>query len=143
MKLTLREEDDLFGSLITLGFHPTSGSPTPAAPTNAALPTLSGSPFEGETLEVSTGAWSGYPSIVITYQWTADAVAIPGETANSYLVEAGRIGETITCEVTATNSEGAATATPSGLLIIANAFYLLIDDTNYLLIDDTNYLDIN
>ena len=73
------------------------------APENTILPVISGTPEAGETLTVDDGTWTGSAPITYTYQWLADGVALPGETANSFTVTTAQNGADITVEVTATN----------------------------------------
>ncbi|MEF2551983.1 hypothetical protein VQ042_11530 [Aurantimonas sp. A2-1-M11] len=85
------------------------------APTNSALPVISGTTAEGQTLTSTTGTWSGYPTPTYAYQWKRDGVAISGATASTYTLVAADVGTTITVTVTATNSEGSDTATSAGV----------------------------
>lgn len=100
-------------------------SPAPAtpdeAPVNTVLPVISGTESVGSTLTASTGTWTGRPSPTFTYQWKRAGVDIGGATAASYLLVAGDSGTVITCAVTATNSEGNATATSAGTAAIAGS----------------------
>lgn len=87
-----------------------------SAPSNLIKPVLSGSAEVGGTLSVSNGLWSGTPTIVFTYQWKQNGAPIGGETANTLLIDASYAGNTITCEVTATNNAGAASSTTNGAI---------------------------
>jgi hypothetical protein len=84
--------------------------PTPEAPVNSGAPFIEGTPTVGSTLTANVGNWSGYPSPTYTYQWQRGGVDIGGETGQTYVVDALDVGEDITVEVTATNSEGSAMA---------------------------------
>lgn len=86
-------------------------TPTPAAPVNVAIPIIFGSPIVGLTIVTTNGSWTGFPTPVFTYQWKRDGVDIVGATSSSYVVQAADVGEDITVTVTATNSEGSASAT--------------------------------
>ncbi|HXA55221.1 MAG TPA: hypothetical protein VNV37_10165 [Solirubrobacteraceae bacterium] len=86
------------------------GDPTP--------PTVSGTPSVGETLTCSNGVWTGGP-VTLTVQWRRGGVTIPGATGSSYRVQAGDAGESLACEVTATNSAGHGSATSVALLVPA------------------------
>jgi hypothetical protein len=78
-------------------------------------PTVSGTPTAGETLTCSTGTWSGSPT-GFTYQWDRAGVPIGGATSNTYLVQPGDEGQTLTCVVTASNGASAGTlATSTGV----------------------------
>lgn len=91
----------------------TGGSgPIISAPVNSALPTISGTPTQGQTLTAITGAWSNSPSSY-AYQWKRSGVNISGATASTYLLVAGDVGATITVAVTASNAGGAGTAATS------------------------------
>src|SRR5262245_61572488 len=50
----------------TLSLH--DALPISSAPTNSALPAISGSVVEGQTLSASTGVWTGEPTSY-AYQW--------------------------------------------------------------------------
>jgi RHS repeat-associated protein len=85
-------------------------------PANTALPAISGTPKEGQTLASTTGTWTTAGTTTYTRQWLrcnsagASCVAISGATATSYLLGAGDPGSTIRVSVTATNSGGTASA---------------------------------
>lgn len=89
--------------------------PTPAAPANTALPVISGTPSVGSTITTSNGSWTGFPSPAFTYQWQLGGVNIGGATTSSYTVQASDDDGLITCEVTATNTEGSAMAETAGV----------------------------
>jgi hypothetical protein len=86
-------------------------TPTPAAPVNVAIPIIFGSPIVNLTIVTTNGTWTGYPSPTFAYQWKRDGLDIVGETGSSYVVQLADVGEDITVTVTATNSQGSASAT--------------------------------
>lgn len=92
---------------------------TPAVPVNTVLPVITGTYEPGETLTCSEGTWSGSGTIVYTYQWQADGVDIGGETADTYEVTFGVIGQFVRCVVTATNDVGDDSATAVGDTVTA------------------------
>lgn len=90
-----------------------------AAPTNSLLPSIAGSdgtPSSGDTLTAVEGVWANEPTSY-AYMWKKDGVAINGETARTYTVQAGDSTHTITVTVTATNSAGSASATSIGAVV--------------------------
>jgi fibronectin type 3 domain-containing protein len=89
-------------------------SETPPVPTLA--PEVSGTPALGNTLNCSTGGWSGHPAPSFTYQWLRDGTIIAGATANTYIVVEADQGDSLACKVTATNSAGQASALSSNTL---------------------------
>ena len=90
----------------------TSSIPTP---TNSAVPAVSGIARTGETLDASTGSWTGSPSSY-TYQWkranTADGTYsnISSETSNRYILTDDDIGSYIKVSVVAVNGAGVSSA---------------------------------
>lgn len=98
--------------------------PTTAAPTNTALPAISGTPAQGQTLTSSNGSWNGSPTSY-GYQWRQcdtsgnNCTNIDGATAGTYTPAAGDIGSTIRVVVTATNSGGSSPATSTQTAAIA------------------------
>ena len=110
----------------------TTGTDTLAAPSNTTAPVIhtrlhpawgystwtpaSGTFGVNDTeLAAGVGYWSGYPAPTHTYQWKRDAVNIAGETSQTYNRTASDAGTSITCEITATNSEGSASVTTAGV----------------------------
>src|SRR5437899_3690783 len=87
-----------------------------AAPQNTALPQVSGTAKEGETLTASNGTWSNSPT-TFGYQWrrcASDGRAcgdITGATKQTYVVVAADVGHTLRVVVTASNADGKASAT--------------------------------
>jgi len=80
-------------------------------PVNIALPTISGSPQQGETLTASTGSWSNRPAS-FAYQWDdcnsdgTGCTAVSGASSSSHLLTAGDVGHTVEVQVTAANGGG-------------------------------------
>lgn len=81
------------------------------APINLTVPVISGFVAVGQNLSTTNGTWDALPSPTYTYQWRSNGVDIPLATASTYTVTSGTVATTITCVVTATNSEGATPAT--------------------------------
>ncbi len=86
----------------------------PAAPTNTALPQITGTAQQGDTLTTSNGSWSGDPTSY-TYQWqdcsSSSCSNITGATTSSYTLQSTDVGDTIDVIVTATNTGGSTSAT--------------------------------
>src|SRR5258708_24962143 len=87
-----------------------------ATPQNSALPQISGTAKEGETLTASNGTWSNTPTSY-AYQWrrcASDGTTcgdITGATKQTYTVATADIGHTLRVVVTASNADGKASAT--------------------------------
>jgi hypothetical protein len=85
-------------------------------PANTAPPTISGAPRSGETLQATTGSWSGTNPVSFSFQWLrcgSEGVLctdIAGATSPSYVVTAADVGSRLRVQVTATNADGSATA---------------------------------
>ncbi|AYJ85789.1 SGNH/GDSL hydrolase family protein [Sphingomonas paeninsulae] len=88
------------------------------APTNAIVPTLSGTTTEGQMLSSTAGTWNNIPT-AYAYQWKRAGVNIGGATASTYLLVTADVGKVITCAVTASNTAGSNTATSAGSAAIA------------------------
>jgi len=83
-------------------------------PTNTLLPAISGVAQQNQTLDATTGTWSGDPAPTYTYQWqrcTSSCADISGATASSYVVSVDDVGYTLDVVVTATNAGDAVAAT--------------------------------
>jgi hypothetical protein len=84
---------------------------TALEPTNTALPTITGTATQGQTLTGSDGTWTNTPP-GFTRSWLrcdvagANCVAIAGATATTYTVAATDVGATLRYSVTATSSSG-------------------------------------
>lgn len=90
-----------------------------SAPVNTSLPVISGTARAGQTLSVSTGSWVGQPAPTYTYQWQEGTTNISGATSNTYALDLDDVGSTFRCIVTATNSEGSASATSASTSAVA------------------------
>lgn len=87
-------------------------------PVNIDIPKINGLDIVGGTLFVnSNGTWSGVLPITFTYQWKRNGVDIPGETNINYTNVPADLGQTINCEVTATNLGGSTSAQTLGITI--------------------------
>jgi hypothetical protein len=83
------------------------------APVRTALPLILGARYQGATLAVTSGTWglgaSAYNTLA--YQWKSAGVVIVSATSSTYTLQAGDVGNMITCDVTATNGIGSTTGT--------------------------------
>jgi Carboxypeptidase regulatory-like domain len=86
-------------------------APSTSKPVNTKASELTGTPVVGETLSCSEGSWTGTPAPTFTYRWLRDGVEISGQTASTYKVAEADQGHAISCEVTASNTAGSASAT--------------------------------
>ncbi|HUA74052.1 MAG TPA: LamG-like jellyroll fold domain-containing protein [Solirubrobacteraceae bacterium] len=84
-------------------------------PSNAALPTISGTAKIGKLLTASDGSWEGSPA-TYAYQWkSCNSVGgacsnISGATGKTFRIENAQLIHSIRVTVTATNSAGSASA---------------------------------
>ena len=83
-------------------------------PTNVDVPHVSQS---GAVLSCTMGNWTGAPTSY-AYQWQLDGAAA-GTDSPSYSVQAGDVGKSATCTVTATNAAGATVAPMSNAVVVA------------------------
>ena len=101
----------------------TSKTP-PAAPKNTALPAISGTPTEGDTLKATAGTWEGSPTSY-AYQWQdctgASCTKISGATTSTHKLTTSDVGHTLTVIVTATNAGGSTPATSPATATVAEA----------------------
>jgi hypothetical protein len=99
-----------------------TGAVVDIAPSNTAIPAITGTARTGETLTASKGSWSSAPasSTTFAYQWKrANAVGgtynnIPSATDRTYELTDADIDKFIKVSVIATNSIGASLASLSG-----------------------------
>jgi glucose/arabinose dehydrogenase/PKD repeat protein len=97
----------------------------PAAPSNTAPPTITGTAQQGQTLTATDGTWTGTQPITFTRQWRrcdtsgANCTNIAGATASTYVPSATDVGSTIRIRVTATNTAGNATADSAQTGVVA------------------------
>lgn len=81
-------------------------------PVNTVRPQISGTAQVGGTLACSPGTWSGDMPQTYTYTWLRDGTVVSGPSAqSSYTVVAADKNHDLTCEVTAKNNAGSASAT--------------------------------
>ncbi|HEY1689215.1 MAG TPA: carboxypeptidase-like regulatory domain-containing protein [Solirubrobacteraceae bacterium] len=94
--------------------------PPKLIPASTAAPTLAGTPAVGQTLSCSTGAWTNDPN-GFAYAWLRNGVPIAGATASTYVLQEADEGESIACDVTASDLGGEYTITglPSGSYKVA------------------------
>jgi len=95
-------------------------------PINTIAPVISGIAQRGETLTSTTGTWTGVGTITFAYQWQRDEVNISGATSSTYVLVADDDNTSITCVVSATDSEGVGTATSNAISPILGVPYNLV-----------------
>jgi|694.fasta_scaffold46474_4 hypothetical protein len=89
------------------------------APVNTVAPAITGTAQEGETVTCSTGTWTGTPTITFAYQWKRNGSNIGSATNSTYVLVTADVSQSITCQVTATNGSGSASATSNTITPIA------------------------
>ena len=90
----------------------------PVAPSNTVAPAITGTLTEGSALTCSTGTWTGTAPITYAYQWRANGAPIGGATSATY-VTTGQAGASITCMVTASNTQGNVAALSNAVTVTA------------------------
>ncbi len=96
-------------------------------PVNSAVPAISGSAVEAQTLTASTGTWSGVPAPTFAYSWSdcnasgASCNPISGANSATYTAVAADVGSTLKVTVTATNSAGSPQATSTASAVVTSA----------------------
>lgn len=88
-----------------------------SAPVNTVAPVISGSAVMGSVLTTSDGTWTGSPAPTFAYQWKRNGADIGGATSQTYTTSAPDFSAAITCTVTATNSQGNASATSNSITV--------------------------
>jgi hypothetical protein len=112
-------------ALLLAGSAGAAGARQAVAPTNTALPTITGTTTVGQVLTANTGSWSGTNPITFTYAWRqCDAVGgnckgVAMNNKSTYTLVAAQGGNTMRVEVTATNGDGASAATSAATAVIA------------------------
>jgi hypothetical protein len=124
-KLSLRRLVPLAVLIVACGVAGTAFARSAAAPQNTALPQITGTAKEGETLTASNGTWSNAPTSY-AYQWrrcASDGTAcgdITGATKQTYTVVAADIAHTLRVVVTASNADGKASATSDATDVVGS-----------------------
>jgi hypothetical protein len=115
------EEITAFGGSVTATAPNTTAGVDAAlvrkAPFDRAAPAVSGTPAVGQLLSCASGSWTGLATLSYSYRWLRDGAPIAGATASIYAVAAADQGNGLTCEVTATNKVGSASALSNTLPI--------------------------
>jgi hypothetical protein len=88
-------------------------------PVNTVAPAITGTAQEGQTVTCSTGTWTGTPTITFGYQWKRNGSNIGSATNSTYVLVTADVSQSITCQVTATNGSGSASATSNTITPIA------------------------
>lgn len=88
-------------------------------PVLMAGPTLSIEiPAVGDSVVCNPGAWLNTPAF--TFQWQGNGSTLSGAASNAYTALSGDIGTALQCAVTATNANGAVTATSGATQAVAS-----------------------
>jgi len=95
-------------------------------PINTIAPVITGIAQRGETLTSTTGTWTGTGTITFAYQWKRDDTNISGATSSTYVLVADDDNTSITCVISATDSEGTGTATSNAISPILGIPYNLV-----------------
>lgn len=111
----------------TAVFAASGGARTATAPSNTALPVISGTAQVGNALDSSSGSWSGTATITYAYQWQrcdnagANCVNIAGARSSTYAVAIDDVGHRLRAHVTATNSSGSASADSNPTAVVTGS----------------------
>ena len=93
-----------------------AGIASEVPPANTAAPVASGTGTVGQTLSVTNGTWTNSPSS-FAYRWQRGATPISGATASTYVLVAADSGTSVSCQVTATNPAGSASAASNAIAV--------------------------
>lgn len=98
------------GMCVIVSAHGDEITGTAVPPANVSPPTTTGTPAVGQALDCSEGAWTGAPTPSFTYQWLRNGTPITRADASAYTVQQTDQGNSLACQVTATNIAGSASA---------------------------------
>ena len=85
-----------------------------SAPSNTALPAITGTAQVGQTLTSSTGSWTNSPtSYSYQWEWFDTSTNISGATGSTYVLATGDVNHKIAVKVTATNASGSSSPATS------------------------------
>ena len=101
----------------TAASSPSAVVAAPQAPANTAPPTISGAPQLGQTLNATTGSWTGPQPITFTFQWLrcdgfgGACTNVEGGTNQTFLLTSADVGHAMRVRVRAGNQFGSTSAT--------------------------------
>ncbi|HTZ62730.1 MAG TPA: hypothetical protein VMB51_01345 [Solirubrobacteraceae bacterium] len=92
------------------------------SPIVAEEPYIEGNGLVGETLTCKRGQWEGAPPPVFTYKWLLNGAPVnSSNNSEIYTPEASQVGQQLSCDVIAANTEGTSEAASSNSVVIAAA----------------------
>lgn len=131
-------EDSLVPLKLALGWD------VPLAAPVITASSISGLPEDGQVLTANFTV-TGNPAPTLTYQWQKNGTNISGQIASTITLNAGTMGlvdtDIISCEITATNSEGSAVAEPTAVFDVPAPPMSLYDTADAALISGTPFGD--
>jgi hypothetical protein len=98
-----------------------------AAPASSAVPGVTGTAQEGQTLTAGNGTWTGTAPITFTYQWQrcdaagGNCASIAGATGQTYKLTSADVGHTVRVSVTGKNARGSSTASSNPTAVVTPA----------------------
>jgi hypothetical protein len=105
--ITVSETASNLGGASTPATSVATAAVLPAAPVAGAAPVLSGNTVVGDVLTTTAGTWTGGAIATTAYQWKNASGNVAGALNQAtYTLQAGDVGATIHCTVTATNTGG-------------------------------------
>ncbi len=114
----------LVGCLV-VAFGGSAASAAASPPVNGALPVISGTARQAQSLSTTSGSWGGRSPISFAYRWErcgssgASCSPISGATSPTYKLTAADVGHTIRAQVTATNPDGVAGVLSAPTAVVA------------------------
>ena len=123
------------GTLWSDDLSVTTAGSSSGPPLNTALPQVTGTALQGQTLTGSTGDWTNSPT-GYGYQWRrcdtsgATCTDIGGATVASYTLVSDDVGSTLRVRVTATNEAGSTSADSAQTAAVAAGATNLAPDPN-------------
>jgi hypothetical protein len=94
------------------------GESVPAAPVNVVQPLLTGNGAVGTVVTCSNGSWTGSPSPTFSFNFRVNGISVQNGASNTYTPLIGDDTKTLTCLVTATNTQGSASEGASNSLVV-------------------------
>lgn len=115
------------GVLVTTFARPGTAAAQQYGPVNTALPTITGTAREGQTLSATRGSWQDESSLSFAFQWQRcnpggqNCENIAGATQVAFTLSSVDVGRTIRIRVTASNAQGSTAATSAATAVVEAA----------------------